>query len=184
MDEQQIQLTLERIAHEIIERYHQELEEAIFIGIRTRGIYIAQRLQKRISELTGKKFLSGVLDITLYRDDLTQIGPAPLVRSTELPFGQFPSGVSVFLFDDVIFTGRTIRAALDELMDFGRPRAVRCIALIDRNHRELPIQPDIVGKFVLTQLDEIVHVFLKEVDGKDEVLVTPKIKESSQGGEG
>lgn len=162
--------TLSRMAHEIAEKFNREIAQAVMVGIRTRGLPLAQRLQALLRDVTGVTLPLGVLDITLYRDDLTQIGPAPLVRKTELPFRV--TDRPVFLIDDVLFTGRTIRAALDELIDYGRPRTVRLFVLIDRDHRELPIQADVVGQFVATELDEIVHVLLRETDGRDGVVVT------------
>jgi pyrimidine operon attenuation protein / uracil phosphoribosyltransferase len=162
--------TLSRMAHEIAEKFPGELAQAVMIGIRTRGLPLAHRLQGLLRDVTGVTLPVGVLDITLYRDDLTQIGPAPLVRKTELPFRV--TDRPVFLVDDVLFTGRTVRAALDELVDYGRPRTVRLFVLIDRDHRELPIQADVVGQFVATELDEIVHVLLRETDGRDGVVVT------------
>ncbi|MCS7312440.1 MAG: bifunctional pyr operon transcriptional regulator/uracil phosphoribosyltransferase PyrR [Acidobacteria bacterium] len=162
--------TLARIAHEIVEKFNREIAHAVMVGIRTRGLPLAQRLQARLRDVAGVTLPLGALDITLYRDDLTQIGPAPLVRKTELPFRV--TDRPVFLVDDVLFTGRTIRAALDELIDYGRPRTVRLFVFIDRGHRELPIQPDVVGQWVATELDEIVHVLLREIDGRDGVVVT------------
>ncbi len=175
MNAEAIQRTLDRMAHEIVERYIHEIHAAIFVGIRTRGVPLSHRLTHRLEHIIGKRPLTGVLDITLYRDDLTQIGPAPLVRKTELPL-QSVQNHSIFLVDDVLYTGRTVRAALDALIDFGRPQSVRLVVLIDRNHRELPIQADIVGRFVPTAREQIVHVMLKETDGKDEILLLPGVK--------
>ncbi len=169
MTAEDIARTLQRMAHEIVERYNRDLPQGVIVGIRTRGLPLAERLRAIIAEITERTLPLGVLDITLYRDDLTQVGPVPLVRKTELP-GAI-DGRTVFLVDDVLFTGRTVRAALDALIDYGRPRAVRLVVLIDRNHRELPIQADIVGMFVPTRWDEVVHVLIHEVDGRDVVLV-------------
>ena len=177
MNEEAIHRTLDRMAHEIVERYIHELNASIFVGIRTRGVPLSHRLTRRLERIIGMRPITGVLDITLYRDDLTQIGPAPLVRKTELPM-QSIQNYSIFLVDDVLYTGRTVRAALDALIDFGRPQSVRLVVLIDRNHRELPIQADIVGRFVPTSREQIVHVMLRETDGKDEILLLPGVKHS------
>lgn len=173
MSAESMNRTMDRMAHELIERYIHEIRSGILVGIRTRGVPLAQRLSRRIESVLGIILDMGVLDITLYRDDLTQIGPAPLVRTTQLPFKSIQDRF-IFLVDDVLFTGRTVRASLDALIDYGRPQAVRLVVLIDRNHRELPIQADIVGKFVPTKVDEIVHVMLQETDGKDEVVLLPR----------
>ena len=168
MDAEKIDRSLTRIAHEILER-HRDVQDLVLVGIRTRGVPLAQRLQAKIRQIEGKDLPLGILDITLYRDDLTTIGPQAILKETKI---HFPiDGRKIILVDDVLFTGRTIRAALDGLMDFGRPRAIQLAVLVDRGHRELPIRADYVGKNVPTGLDEEVQVLLKEEDGRDEVLL-------------
>jgi len=162
--------TLARIAHEILER-NRGVEELALVGIRTRGVPIARRLAQAIAEINGHEVPTGVLDITLYRDDLMRhaVGPQPLVRRTEIPFSI--DDKKILLVDDVLYTGRTIRAALDALIDFGRPRSIQLVVLVDRGHRELPIKADYVGKNLPTSLAQSVQVHLLEVDGRDEVEI-------------
>jgi pyrimidine operon attenuation protein / uracil phosphoribosyltransferase len=170
MDADRMGRTLTRIAHEIVER-NRGLDELALVGIRSRGEHLALRLASRLQEITGRPVPTGALDITLYRDDLMRhaVGPQPLVRRTEIPFSI--DDKIILLVDDVLYTGRTIRAALDALIDFGRPRAIQLIAFVDRGHRELPIKADYVGKNLPTSRRESVQVRLEEVDGHDEVLV-------------
>lgn len=168
MDEVQIYRTLRRISHEIIEK-NKSLPELVIVGIRTRGVYLAERIKATIKEIEKINLSLGALDITLYRDDLTLVSEQPLVKETELNFDI--NDKIVILVDDVLFTGRTIRCALDELIDFGRPRAIQLAVLIDRGHREIPIRADYVGKNLPTSLKEFVEVRVKEVDGKDEVVI-------------
>ena len=170
MDADRMSRTLTRIAHEIVER-NRGVEHLALVGIRTRGVFIAKRLAKVLQEITKEPVPTGALDITLYRDDLMRhaVGPQPLVRRTEIPFSI--DDQKVVLVDDVLYTGRTIRAALDALIDFGRPKEIQLIVLVDRGHRELPIKADYVGKNVPTSLKESVHVRLMETDGTDEVSV-------------
>ncbi len=167
MDEDRIGRTLARIAHEIVER-NRGVEELALVGIRTRGVPIARRLSAKIAEITGHTVPVGALDITLYRDDLMRhaVGPQPLVRSTEIPFSI--DDKTILLVDDVLYTGRTIRAALDALIDFGRPRSIQLVVLVDRGHRELPIKLDYVGKNVPTRARE--QVQLRNVNGEEDVL--------------
>jgi pyrimidine operon attenuation protein/uracil phosphoribosyltransferase len=171
MDADRMGRTLARIAHEILER-NRGTEQVALVGIRTRGDVLARRLAQVLEEITKTSVRTGALDITLYRDDLmrTAVGPQPLVRRTEIPFSI--DDQKILLVDDVLFTGRTIRAALDALIDFGRPREIQLIVLVDRGHRELPIKADYVGKNVPTSRKESVHVSLAETDGVDEVSVT------------
>lgn len=159
---------LTRIAHEIIES-NQGIANLALIGIRTRGVPLAQRLADLIHRIEGQRIPVGVLDITLYRDDVTTIARQPVVRSTDIPFSL--NGMTVVLVDDVLFTGRTVRAALDAVMDFGRPAKVRLAVVVDRGHRELPIRADFVGKNVPTSSAEQVEVHLQEIDGEDGVLL-------------
>jgi pyrimidine operon attenuation protein/uracil phosphoribosyltransferase len=161
---------LTRIAHEILER-NRGLEELALVGIRTRGVPIARRIARALKEINGDNVPTGALDITLYRDDLMRqpVGPQPVVRHTEIPFSI--DDRKILLVDDVLYTGRTIRAALDALIDFGRPRAIQLIALVDRGHRELPIKADYVGKNLPTSLKQSVQVRLQEIDGVDEVAL-------------
>src|SRR6185503_139258 len=170
MDADRIGRTLTRIAHEIVER-NKGVEDLALVGIRTRGVHIARRLARTLREITQTDIPTGALDITLYRDDLMRhaVGPQPLVRRTEIPFSI--DDHKVVLVDDVLYTGRTIRAALDALIDFGRPKEIQLIVLVDRGHRELPIKADYVGKNVPTSLKESVHVKLLETDGTDEISV-------------
>ena len=170
MDTDRMARTLTRIAHEIVER-NRGIEQVALVGIRSRGEHLARRLADRLQEITGRSIPTGALDITLYRDDLMRqaIGPQPLVRRTEIPFSI--DDRVILLVDDVLYTGRTIRAALDALIDFGRPRAIQLIAFVDRGHRELPIKADYVGKNLPTSRRESVQVRLEEVDGHDEVVV-------------
>src|SRR3954470_13650398 len=170
MDADRIGRTLTRIAHEIVER-NKGVEGLALVGIRTRGVHIARRLARSLKEITGDEVATGALDITLYRDDLMRhaVGPQPLVRRTEIQFSI--DSRKILLVDDVLYTGRTIRAALDALIDFGRPKAIQLVVLVDRGHRELPIKPDYVGKNLPTSSKQSVQVHLQEIDGKDEVLI-------------
>jgi pyrimidine operon attenuation protein / uracil phosphoribosyltransferase len=170
MDEAQIGRALTRIAHEIVER-NRGVAELAFVGVRTRGVTLARRIVKTVSEIAGEPVPAGALDITLYRDDLMRhpVGPQPLVRSTDIPFSI--DDRRILLVDDVLYTGRTVRAALDALIDFGRPRAIQLVVLVDRGHRELPIKADYVGKNVPTSLKQSVQVRLAEDDGHDLVSI-------------
>ncbi len=162
---------IDRMAHEIAER-HKDLPEMILIGIRTRGVPLATRLAAHLSDLLKRPFPVGTLDITLYRDDLSLVAPQPLLKKTEIDFDL--NGRAVVLCDDVLYTGRTVRAALDGLIDLGRPRAVRLAVLIDRGHREIPIEANYVGKSVPTAAREVIKVMFEETDGADEVWILEK----------
>jgi pyrimidine operon attenuation protein / uracil phosphoribosyltransferase len=170
MDADRIGRTLTRIAHEILER-NRGIGELALVGIRTRGVPIARRLAQAIHDINGDDVPTGALDITLYRDDLMRhaVGPQPLVRKTEIPFSI--DDKRILLVDDVLYTGRTIRAALDALIDFGRPKAIQLVVLVDRGHRELPIKADYVGKNLPTSSSQSVQVRLAEIDGRDEVEI-------------
>ena len=168
LDQESVRRSLTRIAHEILER-NKGVENLVLIGILRRGVPLARRLAERILAIEGSTIPVGVLDITLYRDDLTTLAHQPLVRSTEIPFPV--SGKKVVLVDDVIFTGRTIRAALDAIIDLGRPEVIQLAVLVDRGHRELPIRPDYVGKNVPTSGIESVTVQVAEIDGSDGAVI-------------
>lgn len=170
MDAQKIDRSLSRIAHEILER-NRKSNDLVLIGIRTRGVFLADRLAGKIQSIEDRKIPVGILDITLYRDDLTTIGPQAVLKETKIPFPL--DGKKVVLVDDVLFTGRTIRAALDGIIDFGRPEFIQLAVLVDRGHRELPIRADYVGINVPTKLEENVKVTLLEPDGADAVTLEP-----------
>jgi pyrimidine operon attenuation protein/uracil phosphoribosyltransferase len=170
MDAERMSRSLARIAHEILER-NRGVEEVALVGIRTRGVPLAKRLAHAINAISKTEVPTGALDITLYRDDLMRhaVGAQPVVRRTEIPFSI--DDKRILLVDDVLYTGRTIRAALDALIEFGRPRAIQLVVLVDRGHRELPIKADYVGKNLPTSLTQSVHVHLVEIDGRDEVEI-------------
>lgn len=171
LDQEGMDRALVRIAHEILEK-NKGAENFALVGIRTRGALLAKRFQTIIQEIEHQNIPLGVLDITLYRDDLTEIGAQPQVHGTEIDFDL--NGKIVVLVDDVLFTGRTIRCALDALIDYGRPKSIQLAALIDRGHRELPIRADYVGKNIPTAAGEEVVVRLAESDNRDEVVVRRK----------
>jgi len=170
MDADRISRALTRMAHEIVER-NKGTDDLLLVGVRTRGVPIARRIARALREISGGEVATGALDITLYRDDLMRqaVGPQPLVRRTEIPFSI--DNRKILLVDDVLYTGRTTRAALDALIDFGRPKAIQLLVLVDRGHRELPIKADYVGKNLPTSLEESVQVRLEETDGVDEVVL-------------
>ncbi|HHP50547.1 MAG TPA: bifunctional pyr operon transcriptional regulator/uracil phosphoribosyltransferase PyrR [Moorella mulderi] len=177
MDAEELRRVLIRIAYEILER-NKGTQDLVLIGIRRRGVPLAQRLQKIIEELEGVKVPLGSLDITLYRDDLTTLTVYPRVQRTEIPFDI--TDKKVILVDDVLFTGRTVRAALDALIDLGRPKNIQLAVIIDRGHRELPIRADYVGKNVPTSLKEEIAVQVQEIDGVDQVLIR-ELPQEAQG---
>ena len=170
MDADRISRSITRIAHEILER-NRTLDDLALIGIVARGVQLAHRLAADLKKISGADVPTGALDITLYRDDLMghAAGTQPIIRRTDVPFSI--DDRVILLVDDVLFTGRTIRAAFDALIDFGRPRAIQLVALVDRGHRELPIRADYVGRNIPTARNETVQVWLMEIDGKDEVEV-------------
>lgn len=171
LDKDTISRSLTRIAHEILEK-NKGTQNLCLVGIRNRGAYLAKRLADFIEQIEKERLPVGILDITLYRDDLTLIAAQPVVHKTEIEFDI--SDKNVVLVDDVLYTGRTVRAALDALIDFGRPKSIQLAVLVDRGHRELPIRADYVGKNIPTAQNETVEVRLEEVDGKDEVVIVEK----------
>ena len=171
LDKESINRAITRIAHEILEK-NKGTAGLCLIGIRNRGVYLAERLAAGIKQIEGIDVPVGALDITLYRDDLTMISSQPVVHKTEIDFDI--SDKNLILVDDVLYTGRTIRAALDALIDFGRPKTIQLAVLVDRGHRELPIRADYAGKNIPTSLKETVEVRLEESDGKEEVLIVEK----------
>lgn len=168
MDKTAMERALARIAHEILEK-NRGTKDVVLVGIRRRGDVLASRIRRHIEKIEGVAVPMGILDITLYRDDLTLRAEQPLVQRTEIPFSV--DNRVVVLVDDVIYTGRTTRAALDAIMDHGRPSAIQLAALVDRGHRELPIRADYVGKNVPTSKRELIGVRVDEIDGKDEVVI-------------
>ena len=171
LDKDGIRRSIIRVAHEIVEK-QKDIKNLAIVGIRNRGEFIGQRVTSAIEEITKEKVPFGILDITLYRDDLTQVAEQPVLKETNINFDI--TGKKVVLVDDVLFTGRTIRCAMDQLIDFGRPAVIQLAVLVDRGHRELPIRADYVGKNVPTSLNEVVEVKLEESDGKDEVIICEK----------
>ncbi|HHW29091.1 MAG TPA: bifunctional pyr operon transcriptional regulator/uracil phosphoribosyltransferase PyrR [Syntrophomonadaceae bacterium] len=171
MDQEGIRRALTRIAHEILEK-NAGTKDLVLIGIRRRGVPLASRLSEKIKEIEGTSIPLGILDITLYRDDLSQLDYHPQVRKTEVPFSI--TDKKVVMVDDVLYTGRTVRAAMDALMDLGRPKLIQLAVLIDRGHRELPIRADFVGKNVPTSRKEVIQVSLLEIDGEDKVTIVEK----------
>jgi pyrimidine operon attenuation protein / uracil phosphoribosyltransferase len=170
MKHREMDLVLARIAAEILEE-HPDLTDVVLIGIRRRGIPLAEGIRKKIKKMTGQELPLGILDITFYRDDLTMVDTQPVVEGSHLPFEL--EGKTVILVDDVLFTGRTTRAALESVLDYGRPQRVELVVLIDRGgHRELPIQADYIGKHVETAPDEVVEVRLPEFDEEEGVFLT------------
>ena len=174
MSASEIDRTLVRLAHEILEKTA-DLERLAFIGIRRRGVPLAQRLSAKIRDLEKREIPVGILDINLYRDDLSTVSQAPVVNATEIPFSVV--GKDIILMDDVLYTGRTIRAALDALFDQGRPARVQLLVLIDRGHRELPIEARYVGRHVQTSDSEIIEVKFQEIDGVEKVLLVERVEE-------
>lgn len=172
MDSEAIRRALVRIAHEIIEK-NKGVEDVVIVGIRTRGVPLAQRIAAEINAIENCEMTVGMLDITLYRDDLSTLGYNPVVHGTDINFDL--SGKNVVLVDDVLYTGRTIRAALDAVIDMGRPKTIQLAVLVDRGHKELPIRADYVGKNVPTSQKETIEVVLNEIDGTDEVYIGERV---------
>ena len=175
LDKDGICRALMRIAHEILEK-NKGTENLCLVGIRNRGVYLAKRLAECIKKIDEKDVPVGILDITLYRDDLTLIASQPVVRKTEIDFDI--NDRNLVLVDDVLYTGRTVRAALDALVDFGRPKSIQLAVLVDRGHRELPVRADYAGKTIPTSQKETVEVHLEEVDGIDRVVIVEKSNEA------
>ncbi|HUP45968.1 MAG TPA: bifunctional pyr operon transcriptional regulator/uracil phosphoribosyltransferase PyrR [Thermoanaerobaculia bacterium] len=171
LDAARMNRAIRRMAIEIVER-NRGVENLMIVGIRSRGVPLGERIAREIEQLEGQPVAFGIIDITLYRDDLTTIAPQPVVKPTKLP--EPIDDKVVVLVDDVLYTGRTVRAALDALIDFGRPKAVQLAVLVDRGHRELPIHADVIGKTVPTDSAEVIKVKLLETDGEDEVLLMEK----------
>tara|TARA_Y100001970_G_scaffold290886_1_gene426126 strand:- start:100 stop:645 length:546 start_codon:yes stop_codon:yes gene_type:complete len=167
-DQNDLKRTLIRISHEIIEK-NPDLSQTAIVGIRTRGEIIAHRIAESIGSIAGLKIDNGTIDVTFYRDDFKTNFDSPKVGPSEINFDV--SGKNIILIDDVLYTGRTIRAAMDEVFSYGRPASIQLGVLVDRGHRELPIKTDFVGKNYPTSINEHIHVHIKEIDGKDEVLL-------------
>ena len=170
LNAEDIDRILTRIAHEILEK-HSGGGGLTLVGVQTRGVFLARRLQEKIRRIEGVDVPNGDVDITLYRDDWTRIGPNPVVRSTDISFST--DGRQIILVDDVLYTGRTIRAAMDAIIDFGRPDRIELAVLVDRGHRELPIEANYVGKHIETRRSETVNVYMRECDGEDRVALEP-----------
>lgn len=168
MDDKAIQRAITRVSHEIIEK-NKGIEEVVLVGIKTRGVPIASRISKKIELIEGKTVNTGELDITLYRDDLKKVDVDPILNGSNIPFDI--NDKIVILVDDVLYTGRTVRSALDAVMDIGRPKSIQLAVLVDRGHRELPVRADYVGKNVPTSKSEIISVKLSEIDGEDSVTI-------------
>ena len=168
MDEKAIGRAITRISHEIIER-NKGIEDIVLVGIKTRGVPIANRISKKIEQIEGSKVYTGQIDITLYRDDLKEVNVDPIINGSNIDFNI--NDKIVILVDDVLYTGRTVRSALDAVIDIGRPKAIQLAVLVDRGHRELPIRADYVGKNVPTSKDEIISVKLLETDDQDSVTI-------------
>ena len=168
MDDKAIGRAITRISHEIIER-NKGIEDVVLVGIKTRGVPIADRICKKIEQIEGKKVSTGQVDITLYRDDLSQLDKDPVLNGSSVEFDI--NNKIVVLVDDVLYTGRTVRSGLDAIMDIGRPKSIQLAVLVDRGHRELPIRADYVGKNVPTSKTEIISVHLCETDGEDSVTI-------------
>lgn len=171
MDETAVSRAIGRIAHEIIEK-NQGIEDVYLIGIQRRGVCIAREIAKKIEEVESAKIQLGILDITLYRDDLSMLSEHPTINGSDIGFSI--TGKKLVIVDDVLYTGRTVRAAIDALMDLGRPKAIQLAVLVDRGHRELPIRADYVGKNVPTSKNEVVHVNVDDIDGCTDVYITEK----------
>jgi pyrimidine operon attenuation protein/uracil phosphoribosyltransferase len=172
MSASEIDRTLVRLAHEVLEKT-EDLDQLAFVGIKRRGVPLAQRLAAKIESLEGRKIPVGILDINLYRDDLSTVSERPVVSARQIDFDVV--GKDIILMDDVLYTGRTVRSALDALFDHGRPARVQLLALIDRGHRELPIEARYIGRMVQTTANEIIEVKFQEIDGQERVLLVERV---------
>jgi pyrimidine operon attenuation protein / uracil phosphoribosyltransferase len=181
MDAARMARTLSRIAHEMLER-HPDLGRLALVGVRSRGVPLARRLARLLKDAGGTEPAVGAIDISLYRDDFTSLAAQPITKGTDILFSI--DGRTVVLVDDVLYTGRTVRAALDQLIDFGRPARIELAVLVDRGHRELPIRADYVGRTLATAREEAVQVLVREEDGRDEVLLHRKPPAAAQPGPG
>jgi pyrimidine operon attenuation protein/uracil phosphoribosyltransferase len=175
MSASEIDRTLVRLAHEVLEKTH-DLSQLAFIGVKRRGVPLAQRLAAKIESLEGLQIPVGILDINLYRDDLSTVGDRPVLQAKQIDFSIV--GKDVVLMDDVLYTGRTVRAALDALFDHGRPARVQLLVLIDRGHRELPIEARYVGRMIQTSSSEIIEVKFQEIDGQEKVLLVERFEDT------
>ncbi len=174
MSASEIDRTLVRLAHEVLEKTN-DLDRLAFVGIKRRGVPLAERLAAKIDSLEGLKIPVGILDINLYRDDLSTVGERPILGSKQIDFPVI--GKDVVLIDDVLYTGRTVRSALDALFDHGRPARVQLLVLIDRGHRELPIEARYIGRMVQTSSSEIIEVKFQEIDGQEKVMLVERVEE-------
>ena len=177
LDADEMQRAIVRVAHEVLERNH-GTADLVVVGIQRRGVTVARRVAEAIGRIENTELPIGTLDITFYRDDLSTLGPAPSVGQTELPFDI--NGKTIVLVDDVLYTGRTVRAAMNELMDYGRARAIQLAVLVDRGHRELPIRADYVGKNLPTSSREVVKVMVEEFDGQEQVVLVETFSSEEQ----
>jgi pyrimidine operon attenuation protein/uracil phosphoribosyltransferase len=177
MNRKEMARAIKRMAHEVVEA-HKGTDDLVLIGIHRRGVPLAKRMRAAIKQVEKIELPLGSVDITFYRDDLSTLGPNPKVAKTEIPFDV--NDKTVILVDDVLYTGRTVRAAMEDIMDYGRPRAIRLVVLIDRGHRELPIRPDYVGKNVPTSQREIIEVRVAELDEKEEVVIGEVVDDDPQ----
>jgi pyrimidine operon attenuation protein / uracil phosphoribosyltransferase len=175
MSASEIDRTLVRLAHEVLEKTT-DLDQLAFIGIKRRGLPLAQRLAAKIESLEKRKVPTGILDINLYRDDLSTVGERPVLQAKQIDFPV--TGKDIVLMDDVLYTGRTVRSALDALFDHGRPARVQLLVLIDRGHRELPIEARYIGRMVQTSSNEIIEVKFQEIDGQEKVLLVERVDDS------
>jgi pyrimidine operon attenuation protein/uracil phosphoribosyltransferase len=175
MSVSEIDRTLVRLAHEVLEKTA-DLDRLAFVGVKRRGVPLAQRLAAKIESLENRTIPTGILDINLYRDDLSTVGERPIVQARQIDFAV--TGKDIVLMDDVLYTGRTVRAALDALFDHGRPARVQLLVLIDRGHRELPIEARYIGRMVQTSANEIIEVKFQEIDGQEKVLLVERVDDA------
>lgn len=177
MDEASLNRAIVRISHEILEK-NNGLDNLALIGIQRRGVTMAKKIKTNLESIEGKEVPMGILDITFYRDDLSKLAAHPVVHGTDIPFNV--NDKKIILIDDVLYTGRTVRSAIDAIFDMGRPEAIELAILIDRGHRQLPLRPDFVGKNVPTALSEMIKVEFEEVDGENKVLLCQEVSDGSK----